>query len=118
MPINEILGLIAIFAGVFFVFVGIIGLIRMPDVYGRIHATGKVATLGIMGILIGTAFFQPGEALKAIVLLLFLLITAPSASYSIAVAAHRQGTPRELCERDDLAEATESKPERQDMVAS
>lgn len=118
MPINEILGLIAIFVGVFFVFVGIIGMIRMPDVYGRIHATGKVATLGIMGILIGTAFFNPGEALKAIVLLLFLLITAPAASYSIAVAAHRQGTPREQCERDDLAVEARPEAEPQDMVAN
>ena len=47
----ELLGVIAIWFGMFFCVVGVIGLGRMPDVYCRLHASGKVTTVGLCGLL-------------------------------------------------------------------
>lgn len=89
--------------GLFFCAVGVLGIMRFPDVYSRIHASGKVSSLGIIGILIGTAFLMPETTLELIVLGVFLLVSSPVASHAIALAAHRQGVPRLNAFRDDLA---------------
>lgn len=101
---------LALIAGAFFACVGIIGMMRLPDVYSRIHASGKVATLGILGLLVGAALLMPELALKSIALALFLVITAPVASHAIAAAAHRQGVPRVGAVRDDLADGPPRPP--------
>lgn len=107
MPITEILGIIALIIGVFFCVVGIIGMLRLPDVYSRIHAVGKVSVLGVVGLLIGAAFLMPSITPKVVVFTLFLVITSPVASHAIANTAHKQGVPRAHAVRDDLA----SRPE-------
>lgn len=101
--LSTFLGALFIALGVFFSTVGVIGIVRLPDVYSRIHASGKVATLGIFGLLIGTALLLPETTLKLLGLGLFLLITSPVASYAIASAAYRAGVPLVGAERDDLA---------------
>lgn len=102
MAINELLAVAALCVGAFFSAVGIIGMIRFPDVYTRIHASGKVSTLGIIGLLTGISLIMPEITLKAVALAVFMLMTAPIASHAIAAAAHRQGVPRVGAERDDL----------------
>lgn len=94
MTLNEILAIVALSAGTFFSVVGIIGMIRLPDVYCRVHASGKVSTLGILGLLVGASLLMPEVTLKALALAVFLVITTPVASHVIAAAAHRQGVPR------------------------
>ncbi len=101
----EIIGLLFLWGGVFFCITGVIGLIRMPDVYSRLHATGKVSTLGLVGLLIGAAILLPSMLLKAVALAIFVMITAPVASHAIASAAYRQGVPMFRPVRDDLAKA-------------
>jgi multicomponent Na+:H+ antiporter subunit G len=93
MTVVEILACMAILSGLFFSVVGIIGIMRMPDVYSRIHASGKVAVLGIIGLLIGAALLMPQIALKALALAVFMVVTSPVASHAIASAAYRQDTP-------------------------
>ena len=102
MSFREILAIVALCAGTFFSVVGIVGMIRLPDVYCRIHASGKVSTLGIVGLLAGASLLMPAITLKAIALAILLVITAPVASHVIAAAAHRQGVPRVGAVRDDL----------------
>ena len=102
MTFVEVLAVVALGAGVFFSAVGIIGNMRFPDVYCRIHASGKVSTLGIISLLTGAALLMPTIALKAAALMVFLLLTAPVSSHAIAVAAHRQGVERKGAVRDDL----------------
>ncbi|MBL8157403.1 MAG: monovalent cation/H(+) antiporter subunit G [Anaerolineae bacterium] len=89
MPINELLGVIILWSGVIFCVLGIIGLIRFPDVYCRIHASGKVATVGLIGLLAGTSILMPETTLKAAALALFVVICSPIASHSIAKAAYQ-----------------------------
>ncbi|MCU0514345.1 MAG: monovalent cation/H(+) antiporter subunit G [Anaerolineae bacterium] len=102
MTLSEILALLALSAGTFFSVVGIVGMVRLPDVYSRAHASGKVSTLGIIGLLAGASLLMPEVTLKALALAVFLVITAPVASHAIAAAAHRQGVPRAGAVRDDL----------------
>lgn len=98
MSLVDLLGLGALAFGLFFSVVGIIGLIRFPDVYCRIHASGKVATLGLVGLLAASALAMPETALKALALALFVVITSPVASHAIASAAYRTGVPMHTSE--------------------
>lgn len=100
--VSQIAGSIFLIGGLFFCTVGVLGIVRFPDVYSRIHASGKVSSLGIIGLLIGTGILMPATALELIVLGLFVLVSAPVASHSIALAAHRQGVPWVNVIRDDL----------------
>ncbi|WP_338906236.1 monovalent cation/H(+) antiporter subunit G [Salinibaculum marinum] len=79
--------------GLFFTAVAAIGLIRMPDVYTRAHATSKADTLGTVLTLAGVAVaFQAGvPRVKLLLLALFMLITSPTATHAITRAAYDQG---------------------------
>lgn len=101
----DLFGLVFLWFGVFFCTVGLIGYLRFPDIYTRLHASGKVATLGMFGLLMASAFITSETALKAIALLFFLLFSAPVSTHVIALAAHRQGIKMAQASRDDLATA-------------
>ncbi len=88
------LAVVALLAGgVFFVFVGAVGIIRLPDLYTRTHATSKSDTLGVVLSLAAAALvFETVEfQLKVVALLLFMLVTTPTATHAIARAAFDQG---------------------------
>ena len=93
---NDSIVYILISIGLVFEIVGCIGLVRMPTVYNRIQASTKCVTIGTCFILAGIAvqaFFssEMGGAvgLKAIICLVFILLTAPTGAHAIARAAHR-----------------------------
>ncbi|MCY3864396.1 MAG: monovalent cation/H(+) antiporter subunit G [Chloroflexi bacterium] len=103
----ELLGLAALFFGLFFCAVGVIGVIRMPDSLTRLHASGKVATLGLFGLLLGAALLMPSIWLRLLVLGLFVLLTSPVATHAIAASVHRRREiVEELAESDAQAEST------------
>jgi len=79
--------------GLFFTLVAAIGLIRMPDVYTRAHATSKTDTLGTVLTLAGVALlFQSAvPRVKLLLLAIFMLITSPTATHAITRAALDQG---------------------------
>lgn len=89
----EIIGLFVLFGGIAFCGIGVLGMMRMPDLYCRLHAAGKVGTVGLCGILVGAAFIMPSAALKLIALALFAILTLPVSTHAIAAAAHRYGIP-------------------------
>lgn len=75
--------------GGLFVFIGGIGVLRMPDLYTRIHAASLTDTMGAVMIIAGV-MLQAGPslaAIKLIIILLFLLITSPTAANALASAA-------------------------------
>jgi len=82
-----------VLAGLFFTFVAVVGLIRLPDVYTRSHATSKADTLGTLLTLSGVALLFDGAVPRAklLVLALFLLVTNPTATHAITRAAYDQG---------------------------
>ena len=81
--------------GAFLMVVAGLGIVRMPDLPTRMHASSKAGTLGAAMILIGVAFaFADGAvAVRAILVIGFLFLTAPVASHVIARAAYRTGVP-------------------------
>ncbi len=84
-------GLIVI--GSFFLTVGTVGILRLPDVYNRLHANSKATTLGAASIfLAGFVYFGPqGPGLTSLVGIAFLFLTAPTGAHMISRAAHRLG---------------------------
>jgi multicomponent Na+:H+ antiporter subunit G len=100
----EIIGLIVLWAGVGFCVVGVLGMIRMPDLYCRLHASGKVSTVGLCGLLLGAAILMPSAALKLLALALFAVLTLPVGTHAIAAAAYRHGIPMNRVNRDDMAD--------------
>ncbi|MEO8394286.1 MAG: monovalent cation/H(+) antiporter subunit G [Chloroflexota bacterium] len=101
--ILEIIGMIFVWIGIGFSVVGIVGLIRLPDIYTRLHATGKVSTVGVCSLLLGAAFLMPSAALKLVALAIFVVLTLPVSTHIIAAAAYRAGVPMRSFSRDDLA---------------
>lgn len=93
--------------GTVFLLTGAIGLNRFPDVYNRIHASGKSTTLGLTSILIGaTIWFSShfGVTLRLLLVIPFIFWTASAGAHMISRAAHRVGpalAPETV--RDDLA---------------
>jgi multicomponent Na+:H+ antiporter subunit G len=78
-----------ILAGVFFIVTGALGVVRMPDVYCRLHAAGMTDTMGAGLILVGMCF-QAGLTLITVRLLMiwaFLLVTSPVGTHALARAA-------------------------------
>lgn len=88
-------------SGCFFLLVSGIGMLRMPDVFTRMHAGGIGDTLGADLILTGL-IFQAGlslNAAKLVMILVFLLVTSPVVSHVTARAA-LQGGQRPLLHGD------------------
>ncbi|OQY53610.1 MAG: Na+/H+ antiporter subunit G [Candidatus Parabeggiatoa sp. nov. 2] len=86
-----IFGNILIVIGAAFLFLGALGLVRMPDVYNRIQAGTKAVTLGSLALLAGVAFIHPAWLPKLLVIALFILFTSPVGSSIIARAAYLAG---------------------------
>ncbi|PSP82106.1 cation:proton antiporter [Halobacteriales archaeon QS_1_68_17] len=88
-----IVALIAV--GCFFLSVGTLGLLRLPNVYNRMHATSKPTTLGTASIFLASfvAFGPGGAGLPSLVGILFLFLTVPTGAHMISRAAQRIGVP-------------------------
>ncbi|MFB6080072.1 MAG: monovalent cation/H(+) antiporter subunit G [Haloferacaceae archaeon] len=94
-PVRAVLVLALVAVGSFFLTVGVVGLLRLPTVYNRMHATTKATTLGAASIsLAGFVFYGPGgDGLLALVTVLFLFLTAPTGAHMISRSAQRMGVP-------------------------
>ncbi|HOK40927.1 MAG TPA: monovalent cation/H(+) antiporter subunit G [bacterium] len=90
---NEIISYIFIVIGALFNLFGCIGLIRLPDIYNRLQASTKCVTLGtsllLFGVVIKTGLNATG--IKAILCIIFILLTSPVAAHAISRAAHLSG---------------------------
>lgn len=84
---------ILLIAGSAFVLIGGIGALRMPDFYTRMHAASLTDTLGTILILCGV-IVQAGLSLagvKLLAIMVFMLMTSPTAAYALANAARLDG---------------------------
>jgi multicomponent Na+:H+ antiporter subunit G len=106
--ILQFVALIAVIVGTIFSILGVVGLIRLPDVYTRLHATGKVGLFGVVLLLIGDVAFTPLGLSKGLALIVLLMIGGPATSHALASAAYRSGIPMKQAIRDDLKEKIES----------
>ena len=82
----DIIFIILIFLGAAFMLIAAIGLIRFTDLYSRMHATTKATSFGLLLLIIGVSlFFNSGTVwIKALMVIIFIYLTAPLAAHSIA----------------------------------
>ena len=110
----ELLGIVALAFGLFFCAVGVLGVIRMPNTLTRLHASGKVATLGLFGLLGGAALLMPSTALRMLALGLFVLLTSPVATHAIAASVYRR---REIAQQLEEERPTEDDQDGEEEFA-
>lgn len=90
--------------GSFFILVGTLGLLRLPDFYTRLHAAGITDTLGAELVLIAM-MLQAGFSLitvKLIIISLFIFFTSPTATHAVANAARTMGLRPVLVPDSDI----------------
>jgi len=93
--------------GVVFLFLGNLGVLRLPDVYNRIQAGTKCTTLGAFLTIIGVGILEPGWFWKTLFIALFVLATNPVSSHAIARASRKIGVA--LCDRSVVDRTEEFK---------
>ncbi len=91
--IQTIIGMAFISIGLLFQFLGALGLVRLPDVYNRLQAATKSITMGAISIAIGVGVIDLSLLPKALLVVIFLMLTNPLSSHAIARAAYNSGVP-------------------------
>ena len=73
---------------------GVYGILRFPDVYTRLHASGKASFLGVSLLLVaGTLGGGPSAAARVVLIVVLLALTTPVAAHAIAQAAYHRREP-------------------------
>ncbi len=102
---RDIASWLLLLSGSFFFIVGAVGMVRMPDVYTRMHASSVTETLGC-GLMIAGMMLQAGWGQvsgKLFLLGALFFLTAPVATHALAQAALHMGIRPQLKEEGDLA---------------
>ena len=102
MGIWEIIILILIIMGIFFTFAGVVGILRMPDTLCRLQSSTNIATMGAMPIALACSIYGFGNSnislgIKALIIMIFLLISNPVAAHAMSRAAYKIKVP--LCDK-------------------
>ena len=87
--IVDVLSFVMLTLGGFFVFMGGLGALRLPELFTRMHAASLTDSLGTI-LTLGGVMLQSGWSLatvKLLTILFFLMLTGPTASYALANAA-------------------------------
>lgn len=101
--VRLMLSVLSLVGGLFFFLVGTICLLRLPDVFTRMHATTKSDTLGA-GLVIVAAMLYLGwdvAVIKLLLVLVFIWLTNPTAAHIIAKAVYRH--EQSIAKEDDHA---------------
>ena len=104
--IVDLVSWICLLAGCAVSVIGALGLLRLPDVFARMHGAGMIDTLGLGLILIGL-MFQAGFSLitvKLILILVFVLFTSPTTTHALAQACYFGGVWPQAVRKDPTGE--------------
>ncbi|MFC1849354.1 monovalent cation/H(+) antiporter subunit G [candidate division CSSED10-310 bacterium] len=90
---------ILLFCGLIFFTGGAVGIIRFPDYYSRLHPAGKLDTMGLLFSMSGLALYTLHDfsldtfltSVKIILIVVFVYLTAPTATHAIVDAGVRAG---------------------------
>jgi multicomponent Na+:H+ antiporter subunit G len=99
----QVVAILAVVAGTAFSVLGVLGYVRLPDVYTRLHTVGKVGVFGAVLLLLGAVAWTPLGLGKGLVLIALLLLAGPITAHALASAAYRVGIPQSQPLRDDLS---------------
>ena len=81
--------------GLFFFTIGVLGILRFPDFYSRLHAAGKSDSLAAVLVIIGVALYNLQElsfgnllvSLKILLIAVFIYIASPTATHALTKTA-------------------------------
>ena len=104
MTLIDVIVAVLLLGGVSLAFLAALGLQQFDDVFARMHAATKPATLGLVMILLATALRlgDSGAVTKLVLVMVLQFITAPVGAHMVGRAAYRAGT--ELSERTQIDE--------------
>ncbi len=93
MNIMQALSIPFLLGGFFFFLAATVGLLRFPDFYTRLHATGKGDTLAVLLSLIGLSVYEGFSftAVKILFIAVFMFLAQPTSTHAISRAAMRCG---------------------------
>lgn len=88
---------ILVLAGSFFILIASIGMVRFKDLYGRLHASTKATSFGILLLLIGASIYFDNVQVyvKTFLIIFFIYLTAPLAAHSISKSYKPNNNPLE-----------------------
>ena len=84
---------VVLLVGLFFIAAGVMGVLRLPDFYTRLHALGKSDTLGV-ALTVGALALRGGATLtsaKILLIVAFVTLANPTATHALGRAAYRAG---------------------------
>tara|TARA_Y100000589_G_scaffold184577_1_gene174882 strand:+ start:538 stop:900 length:363 start_codon:yes stop_codon:yes gene_type:complete len=89
----DLISWLLVIIGSSFLLIGAIGILRLPDVFSRMHGAGIIDTMGTTMLFFGM-FLQAGftiVSIKLFLILLFLMFTSPTTTHALARAALDSG---------------------------
>ena len=91
--LTEGVAVLLLAAGLFFILAAVIGILRLPDFFTRLHAMGKCDTAGLSLSLLGLALLadDPAVTVKLVLVLALVALANPAATHALARAAARAG---------------------------
>jgi len=111
MLVKNVISIILLLGGFFFFVTATMGLLRFPDFYSRLHATGKGDTLAVLLCLLGLAAYYGFSitSVKIVFIAVFMFLAQPTATHAISRAAFRCNVQPWTCEGaallgEDMAE--------------
>jgi multicomponent Na+:H+ antiporter subunit G len=93
MIMKEAFSVVFMLAGLFFFTTATLGLLRFPDFFTRLHATGKGDTLAVLLSLLGIAVYHGFSltSVKIVFIAVFMFLAQPTATHAISRAGFRSG---------------------------
>lgn len=91
--LTEGLAVLLLAGGLFFILAAVIGILRLPDFFTRLHAMGKCDTAGLSLSLLGLALLagDPAVTVKLVLVVVLVALANPTATHALARAALRAG---------------------------
>ena len=95
--VAEIIMYVLLAIGVFFSFVGVLGILRMHDVYGRLQASTCIPTLGNICLIVGGIIYAATHSMggstivKLVIIMLMILCTNPISNHALLKGAYKAG---------------------------
>lgn len=93
MLVKDVIVIVLMLVGLFFFTTATLGLLRLPDFYARLHATGKGDTLAVFVSLLGVAVYHGFSlvSVKVVFIAVFMFLAQPTSTHAISRAAFRCG---------------------------
>lgn len=97
MTAAEIITCVFLLVGLFFSFIGVLGVLRMPDVFGRLQASTCIPTMGNICLMIGGIIYAATHSLggatiaKLVIIMLMILCTNPISNHALLKGAYKGG---------------------------